>query len=165
MPLGVQDRRTALSVCWQDWSPEATQAERMCCLHHGPLVLQHNQVMKHELYISFQVPSSVTLNILSNVWRPRSLGLPVARRSVMAQDDPVVSAQWMHEHLVMPDVKARQIVGSAVLVKARDRPEIEDDEFYSLDLYCQGYRQARRNSWSGFQFRRWRSSTGDNGLF
>ncbi|KAL5659669.1 hypothetical protein ACJX0J_032832, partial [Zea mays] len=98
----------------------------------------HNQVMKHELYISFQVPSSVTLNILSNVWRPRSLGLPVARRSVMAQDDPVVSAQWMHEHLVMPDVKARQIVGSAVLVKARDRPEIEDDEFYSLDLYCQG---------------------------
>ncbi|PWZ12491.1 Thiosulfate/3-mercaptopyruvate sulfurtransferase 2 [Zea mays] len=121
----------------------------------------------------------------------------------MAQDDPVVSAQWMHEHLVMPDVKvldaswympvenreswkeyqvfsisyliflfeiivgakvfwypqvahipgalffdldgivdrttdARQIVGSAVLVKARDRPEIEDDEFYSLDLYCQG---------------------------
>ncbi|PWZ40691.1 Ribosome maturation factor RimM [Zea mays] len=144
--------------------------------------MQHNQVMKHELYISFQVPSSVTLNILSNVWRPRSLGLPAARRSVMAQDDPVVSAQWLHEHLVMPDVKpgtrwlrarvagkqqvrefelvrgrahtgkkswivsfdgvnnldeARQIVGSAVLVKARDRPEIEDDEFYSLDLYCQ----------------------------
>ncbi|PWZ19554.1 Ribosome maturation factor RimM [Zea mays] len=30
--------------------------------------------------------------------------------------------------------EARQIVGSAVLVKARDRPEIEDDEFYSLDL-------------------------------
>jgi hypothetical protein len=28
--------------------------------------MQHNQVMKHELYISFQVPSSVTLNILSN---------------------------------------------------------------------------------------------------
>ncbi|XP_020396983.1 uncharacterized protein [Zea mays] len=59
---------------------------------------------------------------------------------------------------------ARQIVGSAVLVKARDRPEIEDDEFYSLDLYCQGYRQARRNSWSGFQFRRWRSSTEKCGL-
>lgn len=30
--------------------------------------------------------------------------------------------------------QARQIVGSAVLVKAGDRPEIEDDEFYSLDL-------------------------------
>ncbi|PWZ04873.1 Ribosome maturation factor RimM [Zea mays] len=30
--------------------------------------------------------------------------------------------------------EARQIVGSAVLVKARDRPEIKDDEFYSLDL-------------------------------
>jgi hypothetical protein len=30
--------------------------------------------------------------------------------------------------------QARQIVGSAVLVKARDRPEIKDDEFYSLDL-------------------------------
>uniref|UniRef100_A0A804NTC6 RimM N-terminal domain-containing protein n=1 Tax=Zea mays TaxID=4577 RepID=A0A804NTC6_MAIZE len=30
--------------------------------------------------------------------------------------------------------EARKIVGSAVLVKARDRPEIEDDEFYSLDL-------------------------------
>jgi hypothetical protein len=30
--------------------------------------------------------------------------------------------------------QARKIVGSAVLVKARDRPEIEDDEFYSLDL-------------------------------
>ncbi|XP_023156490.1 uncharacterized protein [Zea mays] len=29
----------------------------------------HNQVMKHELYISFQVPSSVTLNILSNGFR------------------------------------------------------------------------------------------------
>lgn len=23
----------------------------------------------------------------------------------MAQDDPVVSAQWLHEHLGMPDVK------------------------------------------------------------
>ncbi|CAL4894877.1 unnamed protein product [Urochloa decumbens] len=30
--------------------------------------------------------------------------------------------------------EARQIVGSAILVKAEDRPEIEDDEFYSLDL-------------------------------
>ncbi|OEL25907.1 putative 16S rRNA-processing protein RimM [Dichanthelium oligosanthes] len=30
--------------------------------------------------------------------------------------------------------QARQIVGSAILVKAGDRPEIEDDEFYSLDL-------------------------------
>ncbi|XP_066368176.1 uncharacterized protein [Miscanthus floridulus] len=30
--------------------------------------------------------------------------------------------------------EARQIVGSAVLVKAGDRPEIEDNEFYSLDL-------------------------------
>ncbi|XP_008676727.2 thiosulfate/3-mercaptopyruvate sulfurtransferase 1, mitochondrial isoform X2 [Zea mays] len=39
------------------------------------------------------------------VRRPRSLGLSAARRSVMAQDDPVVSAQWLHEHLGMPDVK------------------------------------------------------------
>ncbi|KAG2625737.1 uncharacterized protein LOC120697826 isoform X2 [Panicum virgatum] len=30
--------------------------------------------------------------------------------------------------------EARQIVGSAILVKAGDRPEIEADEFYSLDL-------------------------------
>ncbi|KAL6848675.1 hypothetical protein ACP4OV_021258 [Aristida adscensionis] len=30
--------------------------------------------------------------------------------------------------------EARQIVGSAILVKAGDRPEIEEDEFYSLDL-------------------------------
>jgi len=30
--------------------------------------------------------------------------------------------------------QARQIVGSAILVKAGDRPEIEADEFYSLDL-------------------------------
>lgn len=30
--------------------------------------------------------------------------------------------------------QARQIVGSAILVRAGDRPEIEDDEFYSLDL-------------------------------
>ncbi|TVU20294.1 hypothetical protein EJB05_36498, partial [Eragrostis curvula] len=30
--------------------------------------------------------------------------------------------------------EARQIVGSAVLVKAGDRPQMEDDEFYSLDL-------------------------------
>ncbi|XP_062232160.1 uncharacterized protein LOC133929428 [Phragmites australis] len=30
--------------------------------------------------------------------------------------------------------EARQIVGSAILVKAEDRPEIEEDEFYSLDL-------------------------------
>ncbi|CAN6359123.1 unnamed protein product [Urochloa humidicola] len=30
--------------------------------------------------------------------------------------------------------QARQIVGSAILVKSGDRPEIEDDEFYSLDL-------------------------------
>lgn len=30
--------------------------------------------------------------------------------------------------------EARQIVGSAILVKAGDRPEIEDDEFFSLDL-------------------------------
>uniref|UniRef100_A0ACD5TDS8 Uncharacterized protein n=1 Tax=Avena sativa TaxID=4498 RepID=A0ACD5TDS8_AVESA len=30
--------------------------------------------------------------------------------------------------------EARQIVGSAVLVKAEDRPEIEEDEIYSLDL-------------------------------
>ncbi|KAJ1264107.1 hypothetical protein BS78_09G237100 [Paspalum vaginatum] len=30
--------------------------------------------------------------------------------------------------------EARQIVGSAILVKAGDRPEIEDGEFYSLDL-------------------------------
>ncbi|KAL5647652.1 hypothetical protein ACJX0J_042007, partial [Zea mays] len=42
--------------------------------------------------------------------RPRSLGLPAARRSVMAQDDPVVSAQWLHEHLGMPDVKFRDIL-------------------------------------------------------
>nr|CAB3460710.1 unnamed protein product [Digitaria exilis] len=30
--------------------------------------------------------------------------------------------------------EARQIVGSAILVRTGDRPEIEDDEFYSLDL-------------------------------
>lgn len=30
--------------------------------------------------------------------------------------------------------QARQIVGSAILVRDGDRPEIEDDEFYSLDL-------------------------------
>ncbi|KAK3134815.1 hypothetical protein QOZ80_5BG0411040 [Eleusine coracana subsp. coracana] len=30
--------------------------------------------------------------------------------------------------------QARQIVGSAILVKSGDRPQIEDDEFYSLDL-------------------------------
>ena len=30
--------------------------------------------------------------------------------------------------------QARQIVGSAILVKAGDRPEIEADEFYSLEL-------------------------------
>ena len=28
----------------------------------------------------------------------------------MAQDDPVVSAQWLHEHLGMPDVKVKKKV-------------------------------------------------------
>jgi hypothetical protein len=36
-------------------------------------------------------------------------------------------------HLLL-SFQARQIVGSAILVKAGDRPEIEADEFYSLDL-------------------------------
>jgi thiosulfate/3-mercaptopyruvate sulfurtransferase len=26
----------------------------------------------------------------------------------MAQDDPVVSPQWLHEHLGMPDVKVKK---------------------------------------------------------
>lgn len=36
--------------------------------------------------------------------------------------------------LLLLSFQARQIVGSAILVKAGDRPEIEDDEFFSLDL-------------------------------
>jgi hypothetical protein len=53
-------------------------------------------------------PARFVFFLANPVRRPRSLGLPAARRSVMAQDDPVVSAQWLHEHLGMPDVKVKK---------------------------------------------------------
>jgi hypothetical protein len=39
----------------------------------------------------------------------------------MAQDDPVVSAQWLHEHLGMPDVKVKKkVIYLIVHIQFRD---------------------------------------------
>jgi hypothetical protein len=38
----------------------------------------------------------------------------------MAQDDPVVPAQWLHEHLVMPDVKVKKSSSLRVHIHFRD---------------------------------------------
>jgi hypothetical protein len=41
---------------------------------------------------------------------------------------------WLLTQLIPNSSQARQIVGSAVLVKTEDRPEMEENEIYSLDL-------------------------------
>jgi len=39
----------------------------------------------------------------------------------MAQDDPVVSPQWLHEHLGMPDVKVKKKKSSSLHVHIQFR--------------------------------------------
>ena len=49
-------------------------------------------------------PRNLTCELLFLANPVRSVSLQ-ARTSAMAQDDPVVSAQWLHLHLGAPDVK------------------------------------------------------------